>query len=316
MRVWRMEQKKEYNRRILNILGFSFGKEILELLQDDDVIEVMLNPDGKLWIDTLSGGQKDTELFVDADTAMRIINTVATHVKTIVDERNSGLSAELPETGFRFEGRVPPTVKNPSFTIRKMSTLVFSLRDYVNMGCLKESQLSIIEKAIHDRKNILVVGGTSSGKTTFVNACIGSIKKDERLLILEDTRELQSLCPNTVFFKTSDYTSMTDLLKSTMRYRPDRIIVGEIRGKEALDLLTAWNSGHPGGISTIHSDSAIGGLRQLEQYIERVSVNKQQELIGKTVDIIVVLKRERGLRKVTSITELVEFNKGYILKEF
>ncbi|MGL4976797.1 MAG: P-type conjugative transfer ATPase TrbB [Cetobacterium sp.] len=309
------EQKIEYNKRILNILGFSFGKDIQNLLQDDDIIEIMLNPDCKLWIDTLSGGLKPTDLTIDPNTAMRIINTVATHIKSFIDEKNSGLTAELPETGFRFEARVPPTVKNPSFTIRKKSSLVFSLRDYVQMNCLKEEDLKILERSILEKRNILIVGGTSTGKTTFANACIASICKQERLVILEDTQELQSMCPNTVFFKTSDYTPMTSLLKSTMRYRPDRIIVGEIRGEEALDLLSAWNSGHPGGISTIHSDSAIGGLRQLEQYVERVSINKQQELIGKAVDLIVVLKREKGLRKVVSITEVLDFDNGYILKE-
>lgn len=309
-------QKQEHKNRVLELLKHSFGKDIMRFMEDGNVIEIMLNPDKKLWVDTLKEGMLDTGILIEHATAMIIINTVANHCKTIVDVTNSTISAELPESGFRFEGIIPPNVDNASFTIRKKATLIFSLDDYIKMECLTIEQANYIKTSIKEHKNILVVGGTSTGKTTFTNACIAEISKTDRLLILEDTKELQSVCPNTVFLKTSDYKTMADLLKSTMRYRPDRIIVGEVRGGEALDLLTAWNSGHPGGFSTVHSNSDEGGLKQLEQYIQRVSINKQQELIAMAVNVIIVLRRIGNKRKVTSISEVKGFEDNkYILEK-
>ena len=182
---------------------------------------------------------------------------------------------------------------------------------------MTERQKEILIKAVYERKNILVIGGTSSGKTTLTNAIINEMScLNQRLLILEDTQEIQSKAENTVFFKTSDTVNMQDLLKSCMRYRPDRIIIGEIRSGEALDLLTAWNSGHPGGISTIHSDTPVGGLKQLEQYIQRVSVSKQQELIAMTVNYLVVIVKENNTRVVKEIKEVKGFENGkYILED-
>lgn len=309
-------QKQEHKNRVLELLKHSFGKDIINFMEDTNVIEIMLNPDKRLWIDTLKEGMLDTGVLIEHSTAMIIINTVANHCKTIVDVANSTISAELPESGFRFEGIIPPNVANASFTIRKKATLVFSLDDYIKMECLTVEQSNYIKTAIEEHKNILVVGGTSTGKTTFTNACIAEIPKTDRLLILEDTQELQSVCPNTVFLKTSDYKTMRDLFKSTMRYRPDRIIVGEVRGGEALDLLVAWNSGHPGGFSTVHSNSDLGGLKQLEQYISVASVGSQKELIAMAVNVIIVLRRIGNKRKVFSISELKGFeNNQYVLEK-
>lgn len=302
------------NTRLLEALKYAFGDVINTHLEDPDIIEIMLNPDKKLWIEKLKTGIEDTGHIIEPELSISIINTIAHHAKDTITSKNPIISAELPDTGFRFEGIIPPVVKNPTFTIRKKALLIFSLDDYVEMECLSLRQCEVIKKAIKDKKNILVVGGTSTGKTTFTNACIAEIQKEDRLVIIEDTEELQSKCPNTVFLRTNEFTNMTSCLISTMRLRPERIIVGEVRGKEALDLLTAWNSGHSGGFSTIHSDSADGGLKQLEQYIQRVSVDKQRELIGKAVNLIIVLQRINNKRKVTSITE-VDYKDNYILKE-
>lgn len=312
----KVELKNIYNDRILAILKTSLGTKINRYFDDEDIIEIMLNDDKTVWVDSLTEGMFNTGIILENLEAMKIINTVATFAEAKLDKENAIISAELPDTEFRFEAVIPPNVNNPIFTIRKKSILIFTLDDYVNMASLTKEQKKIIERYIADYKNILIVGATSTGKTTFANACIGAIPQSDRLVILEDTREIRSLCPNKVSLKTSMYTSMEKLFYSTMRLRPDRIIVGEIRGATSLDLLTAWNSGHGGGISTIHSDSVEGALKQLEQYNQRKSVDKQQELIGKAVDLVVVLKRINGKRKIVEIKEVLGFEKGkYILKE-
>lgn len=312
------EKKQIAEDRLIQLLNFSLG-EIVPYLQDKDVVEVMLNPDKKVWVDTLSKGMFFTGITVEPHNSERTIHSIATYVDKIADYKEPIVTAELPESGSRFEGLLPPIVNNPTFTIRKKGIKVFTLDDYVNNGNLNEKQKQIIIEKIKDRKNILVVGGTSTGKTTFTNAIINEISllcQNERLVIMEDTEELQSNSENTCRMKTSAFVTMRDLLKSTMRLRPDRIIVGEIRDGAGLDLITAWNSGHPGGISTIHSESAIGGLRQLEQYIQRVSVSKQEELIGGTVNIIIVLERtvdaETGKvkRSIKGIYENLGFKNG------
>lgn len=311
------ESKKNiYSDRILALLKTSLGEQINKYFVDEDITEIMLNDDKTVWVDSLTKGMFYTKIILENVEAMKIINTVATFEEAKLDKQNATMSAELPDTGFRFEAVIPPNVDNPIFSIRKKSILVFTLDDYVNMGSLTEFQKGVIEKSIFEYKNILIVGATSTGKTTFANACIAAIPKTDRLVIIEDTKEIRSLCPNKVCLKTSMYTSMERLFYSTMRLRPDRIIIGEIRGSTSLDLLTAWNSGHSGGISTIHSDSTEGALEQLEQYNQRKSVDKQQKLIGKAIDLVVVLKRINGKRKVVEIKEVLGFeNEKYITRE-
>lgn len=309
-------RKNIYSDRILGILKSSLGDQINQYFEDEDITEIMLNDDKTVWVDSLTKGMYDTGIILENIEAFKIINTVATFSEAKLDKENATMSAELPDTGFRFEAIIPPNVDNPIFSIRKKSLLIFTLDDYVRMGSITEFQKKFIEQAILDHKNILIVGGTGSGKTTFANACIGAIPQTERLVILEDTKEIRSLCPNKLSLKTSMFVSMERLFYSTMRLRPDRIIVGEIRGATSLDLLTAWNSGHSGGFSTIHSDSTEGALEQLEQYNQRKSVDKQQKLIGKAVDLVVVLKRFGGQRKVIEIKEVLGFENGkYITKE-
>lgn len=311
-----IDRRNIYSDRILAILKSSLGEKINSYFEDEDIIEIMLNDDKTVWVDSLTKGMYFTGIILENTEAMKIINTVATFMEAKVDKENPRMSTELPDTGFRFESVIPPNVDNPIFTIRKKSILIFTLDDYVRMGSLTEFQKGVIEKAINNYKNILIVGGTSTGKTTFANACIGAIPKKDRLVILEDTKEIRSLCPNKISLKTSIYTSMEELFYSTMRLRPDRIVVGEIRGATSLDLLTAWNSGHGGGVSTIHSDSTEGALEQLEQYNQRKSVDKQQKLIGKAIDLVVVLKRVNGERKVVEIKEVLGFENGeYIIRE-
>ena len=304
------EAKKISEDRMIKLLKFSLG-EIVPFLEDPDVIEVMLNPDKTLWIDTLSRGMYFSELIIEPEDALRVIQTV-------VDQENPIISAELPESESRFEGLIPPVVKNPIFTIRKKGIKIFTLDDYVEKKTLTLNQKEIIVQAIKDKLNILIVGPVSSGKTTFANAVGDEIAEDERVLVIEDTAEIQLRLKNVIFLKTTDYTSVNDLLKAALRLRPDRIIVGEVRDEAALTLLTAWNTGHP-GFCTIHSDNALGGLKQLELYILRATDNKQEELIAMTVNIIIVLKRIKNkegetIRQVESISRLEGFeNNKYII---
>lgn len=309
-------KKNIYSDRIISILKTSLGSKINEYFEDEDITEIMLNDDKTVWVDSLTKGMYNTGIVLENLESMKIINTIATYAEAKLDKEEATISAELPDTGFRFEAVIPPNVDNPIFSIRKKSILIYTLDDYVEMGSLTQEQKEKIEKAILNYKNILIVGGTGTGKTTFANACIGAIPKTDRLVILEDTKEIRSLCPNKVSLKTSRSTSMEKLFYSTMRLRPDRIIVGEIRGATSLDLLTAWNSGHSGGFSTIHSDSTEGALEQLEQYNQRKSIDKQQQLIAKAVDIVVVLKRINGKRKIVEIKEVLGFKNGsYITQE-
>jgi len=312
----KVNRTKVSENRLLEFLEDSLGYENMQLLEDDDVIELYVNDDKKVWVDRLSTGREFTGQHMDPMDSMRVIKTVASHMNKIIDIENTIISAELPGSGSRFQGIIPPNVENPCFNIRKKGIKIFTLDDYISSGSLSIQQKEIILQSIKERKNILIVGGTSTGKTTFANAVIDEIAKTkDRLIILEDTREIQSVAEDTLRMKTSQYVTLLKLFESTMRQRPDRIIVGEIRGGEALSLLIAWNSGHPGGLCTIHSETAEKGLSQLEQYIQIVSVSAQEKLIAQSVNLIIVLKRIGQERKVSEIAEVIGYENGkYILK--
>jgi len=176
---------------------------------------------------------------------------------------------------------------------------------------MTERQAGVIRSAISSRLNIVISGGTGSGKTTLANAVIAEIVEnapDDRLVILEDTAEIQCAASNAVSLHTSDTIDMARLLKSTMRLRPDRIIVGEVRDGAALTLLKAWNTGHPGGVSTIHSNSAMSALRRLEQLTAEVSQQPMREVIGEAVDLVVSIERTPKGRRVRDVVHVDRFN--------
>jgi type IV secretion system protein VirB11 len=262
-------------------------------LQDPKIVEVMLNPDGKLWIDEL-GGSMSCVLQVDPIRARTILDTVAAILETVITPDSPILECELPLDGSRFEGLIPPLVVNPVFTIRKKALQVFTLADYVAKGIMSQAQLEVIEAAISLRQNILVIGGTGSGKTTLVNAVLEAVARiwaENRIIVIEDTRELQVKSENVVFLRTADNTDMTRLLRATMRLRPDHIVVGEVRDGSALALLKAWNTGHPGGAGTVHANHALAALIRIEQLIEEVSTKPQQKLIAEAVNVVVSIAR-------------------------
>ena len=299
-------QQSEAILRGARMLRTALGPAIAGFLEDASIVEVMLNPDGRLWIDRLSGGLSDTGERLSAADGERIVRLVAHHVGAEVHSGRPRVSAELPETGERFEGLLPPVVAAPAFAIRKPAVAVFTLQDYVAAEIMSADQAAILRQAVADRRNILVAGGTSTGKTTLTNALLAEVSKtSDRVVLIEDTRELQCAAPNLVAMRTKDgVASLSDLVRSSLRLRPDRIPIGEVRGSEALDLLKAWGTGHPGGIGTIHAGTALGALRRLEQLIQEAVVTVPRALIAETVDVVAVLSGRGSTRRLAELARV------------
>ncbi|MGY2932129.1 P-type conjugative transfer ATPase TrbB [Bradyrhizobium sp. GM6.1] len=285
------------------MLRTALGPAIATFLEDPSIVEVMLNPDGRLWIDRLSGGLEDSGRTMSAADGERIVRLVAHHVGAEVHGEKPRVSAELPETGERFEGLLPPVVAAPAFAIRKPAVAVFTLDDYAAAGIMTAGQAGVLREAVAARKNILVAGGTSTGKTTLTNALLAEIAgTTDRVVLIEDTRELQCRAPNRVALRTKDgVASLSDLVRSSLRLRPDRIPIGEVRGSEALELLKAWGTGHPGGIGTIHAGSALGALRRLEQLIQEAVLTVPKALIAETIDLVAVLRGRGSERRLAEL---------------
>jgi P-type conjugative transfer ATPase TrbB len=299
-------QRPEAIARGARMLRTALGPAIAQLLEDPAVIEVMLNPDGRLWVDRLSEGLSDSGERLSAADGERIVRLVAHHVGAEVHARRPRVSAELPESGERFEGLLPPVVAAPTFAIRKPAVAVFSLDDYVAAGIMSTDQAATLRAAVSSRANILVAGGTSTGKTTLTNALLAEVAKtQDRVVIIEDTRELQCAAPNLVAMRTKDgVATLSDLVRSSLRLRPDRIPIGEVRGSEALDLLKAWGTGHPGGIGTVHAGTGIGALRRLEQLIQEAVVTVPRALIAETIDLVAVLSGRGSARRLAELARV------------
>lgn len=288
------------------MLRTALGPAVTRFLDNPEIVEVMLNPDGRLWIDRLAEGLADTGEQLSAADGERIIRLVAHHVGAEVHAGAPRVSAELPGTGERFEGLLPPVVTAPAFAIRKPAVAVFTLGDYVAAGIMSAAQADALRQAVVERKNILVAGGTSTGKTTLTNALLAEVARTgDRVVLIEDTRELQCAAPNLVALRTKDgLVSLSDLVRSSLRLRPDRIPIGEVRGAEALALLKAWSTGHPGGIGTIHAGTAVGALRRLEQLIQEAVVTVPRALIAETIDVIALLSGRGSARRLTELAHV------------
>ena len=288
------------------MLRTALGPSIAAWLDDPTVIEVMLNPDGRLWLDRLGEGVSDTGETLTAADGERIVRLVAHHVGVEVHARSPRVSAELPEGGERFEGLLPPVVAAPAFAIRKPAVAVFTLDDYTNAGIMSADAATALREGVSARANILVAGGTGSGKTTLVNALLAEVAKTtDRIVLIEDTRELQCAAPNLVAMRTKDgVVSLSELVRSSLRLRPDRIPIGEVRGAEALDLIKAWGTGHPGGIGTIHAGTALGALRRMEQLVQEAVVTVPRALIAETIDLIAVLVRDAHGRRLAELARV------------
>ena len=300
---------EEKQRRNLEKLRNELGPVICTALDDPEVIEIMVNPDGRIWLDRTRSGMEHTGKKLTRARRMAALGTIAAMLDTKINASCPILEGELPLDGSRIEGTVPPVSEGPGLTIRKHSSAVFPLSRYVEDERITAECCLYLKEAVENRKNILIAGGTGSGKTTFANALLdvmNELNPMDRLVVLEDTVELQYSLENVYSLRTDEKNDVTmqRLVKTSLRLRPDRIIVGEVRGKEALDLLKSWNTGHPGGISTLHANSATSALIRLEQLISEASVSPMKELIGEAVDVVVFLKRRA--RKGPVVTEVLE----------
>ena len=301
------------------MLRTAMGPTIAAALADPAVIEIMVNPDGALRLDRLGEGRTDTGTRYDPAQVERIIRLVASHARTEVHAASPIVSAELPPhgegAGERFEGVLPPVSLAPCFSIRKPAAKIYTLLDYVMDGIMPADTARLLSLAVVERKNILVAGGTSSGKTTLANALLAEMAHlDERVILIEDTRELQCAASDVVALRTRPgIVGMADLVRSTLRLRPDRIIVGEVRGAEAVDMLKAWNTGHPGGIATVHANSAVFALYRLEQLVQETVVTVPRRLIAEAIDMIVFIAGRGPARRVETIARVagVDPDGGY-----
>lgn len=306
------------------MLRTAMGPDIALALADAHVFEIMVNPDGALRLDRLGEGRVDTGVKIEPDRVERIIRLVASHARAEIHGDRPIISAELPphlegRAGERFEGVLPPVSTGPCFSIRKPAERLHTLDDYVRDGIMSEVAADRLRAAVTQRYNILVAGGTSSGKTTLANALLAEMSwVDARVILIEDTRELQCPLPDTVALRTRPgVITMTDLVRSTMRLRPDRIIVGEVRGPEALDMLKAWNTGHPGGIATVHANSAIAALYRIEQLVQEAVVTVPRQLIAEAIDMIVFITGRGTSRRIETVARVtgLDAQGGYALAD-
>jgi P-type conjugative transfer ATPase TrbB len=297
------------------------GSEFLHALHDPRTVEIMLNPDGRLWQERLGEPMRCFGTMRAAQAQSIIRNVAGMHGRELT-RHSPTLECEFPLDGSRFAGQIPPVVPSAVFAIRKRAVAVFTLDEYVGAGIMTLAQCERIKTAVASRSNILVSGGTGSGKTTLVNAILNHLIVIEpltRVVIIEDTGEIQCSAQNHVQYHTSTEISMTRLVRTTLRMRPDRIIVGEVRGPEALDLLMAWNTGHEGGVATLHANSARAGLSRLAMLISMHpdSPRPIEPLIGEAVQLIVHIARTASGRRVEEILEVAGFENGnYLTKPF
>ena len=289
------------------------GPLLLAALHDPKTVEIMLNADGRLWQERLGEKMKCIGTLPTAK-GTAIIKTVASCLNKTITATDPKVEGELPLDGSRFAGQLPPIVTAPTFAIRKKAIAIYTLEQYVEAGIMSQRHYEAIKAAVKSHRNILAIGGTGSGKTTLVNAIINEMvlcDPLERICIIEDTGEIQCAAENFVQYHTTIDVPMTALLKLILRMRPDRILVGEVRGAEALDLLDAWNTGHEGGAATLHSNTASSGLDRLASLISRneAAPTKIEPLIGDAVHVVVHIARTPDGRRV--VQEVLEIS-GYV----
>lgn len=317
-----MTPKEEAEQRSRGSFARYLGANLFEALSDPATEELSVNTDGQVWL-VRNGESTPLSLGVlTYERAEAIVRLVAGIHEKVATKASPNIEADLPWDGSRFAGVLPPVARWPTFSIRKHTRSERKLDDYVADGSMSEEQRRAILEAVADRQNILVVGGTGSGKTTLANALIAAAVghfPTDRWFILEDTRELNCAAPNTVYLTSHLDFPMTSVVRSTMRLRPDRIVVGEVRGAEALDLIDAWNSGHEGGISTLHANSAELGLTKLERYISRSPFAPRiglRELVAEAVHLVIHVRRGPDGRKVREVITVAGYSEetGYAIE--
>ncbi|MFN3511865.1 MAG: P-type conjugative transfer ATPase TrbB [Phenylobacterium sp.] len=294
--------------RKLEALRHALGAAVLAALDEPGVVEVLANPDGRLVVDHATGGRRDTGERLSPAARERAIRLVAEHVGEPVTREDPRLSGVLP-TGERFQGFLPPVSSAPTFSIRKRPPVIWGLDDYVAQGVVSAGQADALRAAVTARRNILISGGTGSGKTTLANALLAEPAfAEDRVFLVEDTAELQCSAWDCVAVLTRRHPrsiGVVDLVRDALRMRPDRIVVGEIRdGAAALETLKAWNTGHPGGLSTLHANSAEEALQRLEDLLLEVVAEPPRRALAQAVDLIAHLRRTADGRRLTGLLTL------------
>lgn len=308
--AYRVDNEKS---RLIKMLAHALGPQVGALLEHDLITDVILECDGKVWADYARTGEVDTGFVLKPADAMNAITLVAHHVGVSLKPPRTSFPAELPESGWRFHAIIPPQTENPTFSIRKKAVLIYSLDDYVKNGELSEAQRAAILGAVVNRRNIIVAGGTGSGKTTLVNAVLREMAMCEsgRIISIEDTLELQNIAKSKVVMRTVEGgNQMRDLVKDALRMKPSRIVVGEVRGGEVVEMLKAWNTGHPGGICTLHANSANETLFRIEDLILDAHALVNRESIARTIQVIIFIAKIKidtadGPRQVRRITDIM-----------
>lgn len=295
--------------RKLEALRHALGPDVLDALADSHVVEILANPDGRLVLDRIGSGRFDTGVRLEPEARERVVRLVADYVGDPVTRENPRLAGVLPATGERFQGFLPPVTAAPAFSIRKRPAVIWTLDDYVRDGVMTEAQAEVLREAVRRRRNLLISGGTGSGKTTLANALLAEPAfANDRVFLIEDTPELQCSAWDLVATLTRRHPvviGVVDLVRDALRMRPDRIVVGEMReGSAALETLKAWNTGHPGGLSTIHANSAGEALTRLEDLLAEVGSPLATRVIASAVNTIVHIRRGRDGRRVDPILQV------------
>jgi pilus assembly protein CpaF len=306
-------------------LLISFLTPIKELLLDQSISEIMGNPDGSWWFEKRGKLYSAESLQFDARALRTGLEVIANKLDRKLGDGHPIMNVQLPD-GSRLAAVLPPVVEPfPSVTIRKFSAVRFTIADLVKTGALSTQLAAYLAEQIAVGKTLLISGGTSSGKTTFLNALTDYIPMDERIVVIEDTRELRLDRPNLLAAECqtdahAGTVSFNDLLKSALRWRPDRIILGEVRGDEARTLLDSFNTGHGGSMATIHASTAVRALRKFGQLAMRAHQQANRDdiasEISESVQLVIQLQRYPDGRKVTEIIELDGYDRDRKVFEY
>ena len=304
-----------------------FLRPIAPFLQDPEVSEIMVNPGGHVFVEYHGVVEKIAGVQLAEKSLQVAIRNVARALGDDVSEERPILDARLPD-GSRVAAVIPPcSIGGTTLTIRKFQSRFFTAAELVRIEAISPCGMRQIQNAIERRENVLISGGTGTGKTTLLNACTAFLPLDDRVVVIEDTSELRVDMRNVVRFEARraqrDLPAVTirDLLRATLRHRPDRVVVGEVRGGEAYDLLQALNTGHAGSLSTIHANSAVQALGRLASCVMQSGVDLPyvavRRMIADCVHLVVHIDRRSGKRTVTELVAVDGYDGGrdeYTLK--
>jgi pilus assembly protein CpaF len=296
-----------------------FLRPIESLLLDNDISEIMGNPDSSWWFERDGLLHRAADVLFGSEGLRTGLEVVANKLGKKLDEDNPLLHVQLPD-GSRLAAVIPPVVRPaPALIIRKFSSRRFTVKHLIDRGTLTRALADYLGEQIATGKTLLISGGTGTGKTTLLNILAQSIPGQERIVVIEDTAELSIQKPNilAVECQTDTYkfpVSFDDLLKSALRWRPDRIILGEVRGAEARTLLDSLNTGHTGSLATIHANSAKKALRRFANLVMRshqqATIEDIEAEIAEAVDFVIHIARHSGRREIDEVIRLTDYDRG------